>query len=116
MKTFPFSVFLLATVCAAGCATTSESGHAFDHAKADQLVRGKSTKADALALLGPATGSQSLPDGRSQLVFTHSTVRVGLLPVGDVGATSWEECRVGFDSKGLYSGTECNQTGSAPTR
>ena len=48
-----------------------EMGHHIDPAKVNQIIEGKTTQQEAIALLGPPRTIQDRPDGSKILIFSH---------------------------------------------
>jgi hypothetical protein len=84
---------------AGGCvAHKHEMGQKIDPIKADQIVAGKTTEAEAVALLGAPQMVQERPDGSKILVYMHSQTELYGRPylTDAKGGTSSEKLFLGI--------------------
>lgn len=64
----------LVSSAVAGCIASQEAGRSFPAAKRRQLVVNRTTKSEAVKLLGPAFTTAAEPDGRERLIYEHTRV------------------------------------------
>jgi hypothetical protein len=81
-----------------GCVTYKhEMGQKIDPIKAEQIVEGKTTEAEAVALLGVPQMVQERPDGSKVLVYMHTQTEV-------YGRPYMTDAKGGTASNHLYLG------------
>ena len=91
-------VFMLAALLMAGCATYKhEMGQKIDPLKVDQVIEGKTTEAEAVALLGAPQMVKERPDGSKILIYMHHQTAI-------YGRPYMTDAKGGTSSNHLYLG------------
>jgi hypothetical protein len=91
---------LLSCLCVffAACATYKhEMGQKIDQLKVDQVIEGKTTEAEAVALLGAPQMVKERPDGSKILAYMHHQTAI-------YGRPSMTDAKGGTSSNHLYLG------------
>jgi hypothetical protein len=91
-------VTLLAALLMVGCATYKhEMGQKIDPLKVDQVIEGKTTEPEAVALLGAPQMVQERPDGSKILIYMHHQTAI-------YGRPYMTDAKGGTSSNHLYLG------------
>jgi hypothetical protein len=91
-------VFMLAALLMAGCATYKhEMGQKIEPLKVDQVIEGKTTEAEAVALLGAPQMVKERPDGSKILIYMHHQTEI-------YGRPYMRNTKGGTSSNHLYLG------------
>lgn len=94
-------ILAISIALASGCATF-ESGRDFDISKANTFVKGKTTRAEVIAVMGPPTSTGGTADGISiSYSYTHagsSNVLLGAYGIGSMKSeVTQKSCQFSFD-------------------
>lgn len=107
------SILATCIVLASGCATM-ESGRDFDIAKAQTFVKGKTTKTEVIAAMGPPTTMGGTTDGITiSYSYTHGGASNALLGAYGIGSIKSEithkSCQFAFDRTEKLKDYTCSE-------